>query len=191
MEMDAAWVAAYFERVKKCWLFWWIWASQKFILPQHSLRRNWTPEQLSGLLIHVTSTPPWLLRPVKISTSSELYPDCFQLATFLDCLGIQFFNSSLFPTQFVRPPLAIYSWLCNTCVTYRMPCHTNGHQTLPTQPLPREAEDFPRGDNHFKHVLLPTYVAFLQPILLWSWIFIYTCQTADIFACGENFDKKI
>ena len=24
---------------------------------------------------HVTGTPPWLLRPVKVSTSSELYPD--------------------------------------------------------------------------------------------------------------------
>ena len=32
-------------------------------------------EQLSGQLIHVTGTPPWLLRPVKVSSSSELYPD--------------------------------------------------------------------------------------------------------------------
>ena len=24
---------------------------------------------------YVTGTPPWLLRPVKVSTSSELYPD--------------------------------------------------------------------------------------------------------------------
>ena len=26
------------------------------------------PEHLSGLLIHVIRTPPWLLRPVKVST---------------------------------------------------------------------------------------------------------------------------
>ena len=26
--------------------------------------------------------------------------------------------------------------------------------------------------------------------LLWSWICIYTCQTANIFDCEENFDKK-
>ena len=34
---------------------------------------------ISRLLCHVTSTPPWLLRPVKVSTSSELYPDYFRL----------------------------------------------------------------------------------------------------------------
>ena len=34
---------------------------------------------ISRLLCHVTGTPPWLLRPVKVSTSSELYPDYFWL----------------------------------------------------------------------------------------------------------------
>ena len=28
-----------------------------------------------GPLPHVTGTPPWLLRPKRVSTSSELYPD--------------------------------------------------------------------------------------------------------------------
>ena len=69
------------------------WAIQRTTLQLNSLRRNWMPEQLSGLLIHVTSTPPWLFRPVKASTSSELYPNCFRCSTFLDCSGIQFFDS--------------------------------------------------------------------------------------------------
>ena len=34
---------------------------------------------ISRLLCHVTGTPPWLLRPMKVSTSSELYPDYFRL----------------------------------------------------------------------------------------------------------------
>ena len=34
---------------------------------------------ISRLLYHVTGTRPWLLRPVKASTSSELYPDFFWL----------------------------------------------------------------------------------------------------------------
>ena len=93
--MDALWMADYFEQVKKCWVFSWIWASQKFTLHQNSFRRNWTPEQLSGLLIHVTATPPWFLRLVKVSTSSKLYLDCFQLPTF--CSGIQFFYLPPFP----------------------------------------------------------------------------------------------
>ena len=41
---------------------------------------------LSGLLFLATSTPPWLLRPVKASTSSELYTlatfGCFTFARF-------------------------------------------------------------------------------------------------------------
>ena len=32
---------------------------------------------ISRLLYHVTNTQPWLLRPVKASTSFELYPDYF------------------------------------------------------------------------------------------------------------------
>ena len=32
------------------------------------------------LLCHVTGTSPWLLRPMKVSTSSELYPNYFRLS---------------------------------------------------------------------------------------------------------------
>ena len=76
-------------------------------------------------LLNVTGTPPWLLRPVRTSTSSELYPHTWWL--FL------FFNSV-------------------TCDL--------GKATHPT-PLPREVEDFPRGDKYFKHVPLPTYLIYL------------------------------
>ena len=82
---------------------------------------------------HVTGTPPWLLRPVKVSTSSELYPDTWLFFVF-ECIGIQFFNSL-------------------TCdLRDTMPC-----QRSPTL-IPREAEDFPRGGNHSKHVPLLTYL---------------------------------
>ena len=37
---------------------------------------------VSGQLFHPTGTPPWLLRPVKTSTSSELYPGFFGCFTF-------------------------------------------------------------------------------------------------------------
>ena len=58
---------------------------------KNSLRRNWVPELLSGQLIHVTGTPPGLLRPFKVSTSSELYPDYFRLPTFLNDQASSFF----------------------------------------------------------------------------------------------------
>ena len=172
-----------FEQVEK------IKTSQKLAL-QNSLRRNWMPEQLSGLLIHVTGTPPWLLRSVKVSTSSELYPDCFWLPAFLDCSGIQFLIHLLFLTQSVRLPLVTYPWLYIAYMIYKMPCYASGQQALPTQPLPREAEDFSRDGNHSKHVPLPQYLAWLQPICYNSYICIYTCQDWRSFTCGEDFNKK-
>ena len=82
-------------------------------------------------LPHVTSTPPWLLRPVRVSTSSELYPNTW----LFDCLGIQFFNSLTCDLRDTMP-----------------------RQRSPTF-IPREAKDFPRGDNYSKHVPLSTYLA--------------------------------
>ena len=67
------------------------------------------------------------------------------------------------PTQLFRLPLVTYPSLCSTCVTYRMLCHAIGHQVLPTQPLPREVEDFPRGDKYFTHVPPPTYLIYFSP----------------------------
>ena len=59
----------------------------------------------------------------------------------------------------------IHPLFSSTYVTYGMPCHTIGRQMLHTpNPLPREAEDFPRGGNYSKHLPLPTYLAWLQPI---------------------------
>ena len=83
----------------------------------------------------VTGTPPWLLR-LKVSTSSELYPDT---------LG------SLFFCFFVSLNEQAFSFLICTHVTYGMPCHTRGHHSL-TQ----GSRGFPWGDNHSKHVPLPT-----------------------------------
>ena len=67
------------------------------------------------------------------------------------CRGIQFFDS---------PPLVAYTSLCSACVTYGMLCHTTGHQVLPTQPLSREVEDFPRNERHVPPL---TYLIYLLP----------------------------
>ena len=100
------------------------------------------PEQLSGLLIHAIGTPPWLLTPVKVSTSSELYPDYFWLPTFFACSSIQFFDSPPFSQQSHLGYLCLLApHFAGTCVTYITLCHASDHQVLPTQPLPREAQD--------------------------------------------------
>ena len=51
--------------------------------------RNRIPRHFLRPLPCVTGTPPQLLRPIRVSTGSELYPD----TGFFECLGIQFFNS--------------------------------------------------------------------------------------------------
>ena len=68
------------------------------------------------------------------------------------------------------------SFLIHSHVTYGTPCHARGHLHSLTCDLPdamprqrslililREAEDFPRGDKHFKHVPPPTYLIYLSP----------------------------
>ena len=40
-------------------------------------------------------------------------------------------------------------------MTYQTPCHNIGQQVLPTQPLPREEEDFSGGGKYSKGVPMP------------------------------------
>ena len=47
---------------------------------------------ISGLLFFATGTPLWLLRPVKASTSSELYPGYFRLLYFCQVFSSHFYR---------------------------------------------------------------------------------------------------
>ena len=108
----------------------------------------------------------WLLLIFNLNGTPLGETGCLSNPYFLliGCSCIQFFFiHPPFPTQSVRLLLVIYPSLCSTCVTYRMLCHTIGHQVLPVQPLPREVEDFPRGDKYFKHVPPPTYLIYFSP----------------------------
>ena len=56
--------------------------------------------------------------------------------------------------------------------------------------LPREAEDFPSGGNHFRYIPPLTYLAWLQPIYYNSRFIFIHINITKAFTCGENFDKK-
>ena len=73
--MASSWMATYFEH----WLFCRLWVCQKL---------TWA--FFWGLLPCVTVTAPWLLRPMKVFTKSELYPH-----TFFECLDIQWLTGRL------------------------------------------------------------------------------------------------
>ena len=82
---------------------------------------------------------------------------------FAGCLSIQFFDSPPFSQHNQLGHLWLPTPHCAATVTYQMPCHCIGHQARPTQPLPREVEDFPRGERYFKHVPLLTCIMYLSP----------------------------
>ena len=65
--------------------------------------------------------------------------------------------------EVVKKLLKLKFTIGTSLLIYRMPCHAIGHQVLPTQPLPREAGDFPRGDKCFKHVPTLTYLIYFPP----------------------------
>ena len=115
----------------------------------------------------MTGPPHGLFRPVKVSTTSELYPDFFWVPTFLNWPGIQLFDTAL--SQ--HSPLGKL-WLPTPyCETYWTLFHTIGHQILPTQFLSREAEYFLGVTIILSLCLYPhTYSDFNQyskPILDW------------------------
>ena len=122
---------------------------------------------LFWLLPHVTGTPPWLLRPLRISASSELYLTLASLILFFECLGIQFFNSLTF-------------YLADT-----MSCR--GSLTL----IPRKVEGFLgvtiiSGICPCSHTQLDCN----QFIITSRFVFIHV-KTFKYFAYGENINKKI
>ena len=94
-------------------------------------------------------------------------------------------------TQSVRPPMVTYPSLCSTCVIYKTLCLAIGHQVLPTQPLPREAEDFPSGDNHSKHMPLLTYLGWLQIICYNSKFVFIDVNTAKVLLVVKTLIKNI
>ena len=50
--------------------------------------------------------------------------------------------------------------------------------------IPREAEDFPRGDNQSRHMPLPTYLDWLQPIYNNSRFGFIHVNIGKAFTCG-------
>ena len=84
---------------------------------------------------------------------------------FFECLGIQSFN-----------------WV--TCDLW----DTMPRQRSPTL-IPRKAEDFPRGDSHFKHFVPPlTYLIYLSPIALYMVGLFKPYSCSDLWRICSSWD---
>ena len=68
-----------------------------------------------------------------------------QPLVFADCSSIQFLNSPLPQTQSIGSHLVVFSSLRSACVTYEGPCHSIGHQVLPTPTLAEGSRCFFQG----------------------------------------------
>ena len=137
-------------------------ASQKLTLQQNRLRRNWVPEQLSGLLTHATGSHPgfsdlWRSPPVLSSTLVT-----FGCVVFLIVQASSFFIHSPFLTQSIRLPLVTYLSLLWLMGHYAMAAVT---RCFPCNPYLGKQKISPRGGKHSKHVPLLTYLAWLQPVI--------------------------
>ena len=95
-------------------------------------------------LLYVTSTPPWLLRPMKASTSSELYPDYFWLPFLFHLpralrfwVGIfypqAFFTLRSFLTFLAQPAFIKASLRARSYSLKFAGLHTNSWNTDPAQ----------------------------------------------------------
>ena len=71
-------------------------------------------------------------------------------------------------------------------MTYRLLCHARGYLNS----LPREAKDFPRGGNHSKHMPLPMFLAWLQPIYYNPKLVFIHVNTAKILLVVNTLIKK-
>ena len=79
--------SADFEQVELKLSFCWLWTRQNSFSrlstnqKKPTAKLSWEKPDVYAFsflfrpLPYVTSTPPWLLRPIRVSTSSELYPD--------------------------------------------------------------------------------------------------------------------
>ena len=76
-------------------------------------------------------------------------------------------------------------------MTYGTSCHSIGHEVLPTQPLPKEADDFPRGGNHPKLVPLLTCLAWLQPIYSDPKFIFMHVKTKEVLVVTKTLIKNI
>ena len=88
------------ENLQEVFVIFVVVSCSSFIVVLHLLLFLWCCFYISGL-IHATGTPPWLLRPVKASTSSELYSGYFRLL-LLFCLprALRFWVSIFYPQAF-------------------------------------------------------------------------------------------
>ena len=141
--------------LNRSYLFWWLWTGHIYFpnfeyvifilltLNRSKKTNSKTPVGEKGYLCIFFGLDHCLMSAALHPSFSEpclhwLWALPWHLAFFVfECIGIQFFNSLTCDLRDAMP--------------------RQRSLTL----IPREAEDFPRGDNHSKHVPLPTYLAWL------------------------------
>ena len=130
---------------------------------------------ISRLLYRVTGTPPWVLRPVKASTSSELYPDYFSSTASATVLSGYFLPTGIFYLTLLPNIFA------TTCFYQGLPgCWQFFHEVWrasywSSKPRPSPSVCLIHSNR--------------QSFIHLKFVFIHV-NIAKGFTCGENFDKK-
>ena len=92
------------------------------------------PKKLNKTFLKFLETFWKLLALQNLNKTPLKETDCLSnLYYLLAAQALGFLIHSLLQTQSVRLQLVPCPSLCTPCVLYRMPCHTIGHQVVPTQ----------------------------------------------------------
>ena len=122
------------------------------LTPKLSPRETGCLSNFLGYVSIATGTPHWLLRPVNVSTSYEIYPGYFRLPTFVDCSGSRFLihslsqHSQLGYIWLSTPHCTATMWLTGR---YATPLVT---RWFPPNPCLGKQRISTWGEKYFKHV---------------------------------------
>ena len=115
----------------------------------------------------------WLLLTLSLCKTPLGETGCLDNPQFLftGCLSIRFFDSTQH-SQLDHLWLTVLHCAALVGLSGRHASHWS--PVLPTQPLPREAEDFPRGKRHFKYVPPLTQLIYLSSKeVYWQVLFMH------------------
>ena len=120
------------------------------------------PEQPSWLLIHAADIPPCFLRPVKVSTSPELYPDyTFGCLLFLIFQASSFLIHLPFPNTVSQTIPGYLPFIVqHQCYLQdAMPCQWSPNASHPNLTYDcLQSRRFLQGDKYSRHAPLLSYL---------------------------------
>ena len=165
---------------------------------------------ISELLLHATGTPPWLLRPVKGSASSELYPGYFQLILlFHQPRALRFWVGIFYPHAFFTlhsfPNIFDTTWFfqglpgsrqffLDVC---RASCWSSKHRPGPSvclihsNPQSSYSEEFNFSTKYYHELLVVKGLVYLLLTCFKLFLLVQSHMWRPYVICRKHFERDL